>query len=294
MGVPALPPPRGRQTSDHPLDTEQDISTAASAVASAAGATSLGTASAAVEYDSLSCRAQMIILMDRNASNASNESLSALYIKNMYDSVMRQRNAIIAEVVKEKPELEILITVALDAPFLVQDRQRPSKMHRLEKLVDIWEYYKQVATLRAGCIGSSRATSLRSYTDTMCRYHSLAENAVTENRSRLRGWKSEPMSDVEQAWLFLMDGGVELVLQYPSCPRCQHNFFDGPPDNGTADELNSNDVHAYMQVCQQVRAWKKDTENHEQPQCPTMLKLIKRCPQLPSQGRSMAIAIAIS
>ena len=112
MGVPALPPPRGRQTSDHPLDTEQDISTAASAVASTAGATSLGTASAAVEYDSLSCRAQMIILMDRNASNASNESLSALYIKNMYDSVMRQRDAVIGEVVKEKPELEILITDA--------------------------------------------------------------------------------------------------------------------------------------------------------------------------------------
>ena len=58
MGVPALPPPRARQTSDHPLDSEQDISMAASAIASAAGATSLGTASAAVEYDSLSCRAQ--------------------------------------------------------------------------------------------------------------------------------------------------------------------------------------------------------------------------------------------
>jgi hypothetical protein len=104
MGVPALPPPRGRQTSDHPLDAERDISTAASAVAtSAAIATSTGTASAAVEYDTLSRRAQMIILMDRNASNASNESLSASYVKNMYDSIMRQRNAIIAEVVKEKP-----------------------------------------------------------------------------------------------------------------------------------------------------------------------------------------------
>jgi hypothetical protein len=146
MGAPAvLPPPQGRQTY-HPLDTEQDISTAASAVTCAAGATSTGTASAAVEYDSLSRRAQMIILMDRNASNASNESLSASYVKSMYDSIMRQRNAIIAEVVKEKPELEILITDALDAPFLVENRQRPGKMHRVEKLVDIWEYYEQVPT----------------------------------------------------------------------------------------------------------------------------------------------------
>jgi len=153
MGVPALPPPRGRQTSDHSLDAEQDISTAASAVASAAGATSMGTASATVEYDSLSRRAQMIIPMDRNASNASNESLSASYVKNMYDSVMRQRGAIIAEVVREKPELEILITDALDAPFYVQNRQRPGKMHRVEKLVDIWEYYEQVPTLRVGLLG---------------------------------------------------------------------------------------------------------------------------------------------
>ena len=68
MGVPVLPPPQSRQTSYHPLDTEQDISTAASTIASAAGATSMGTASATVECDSLSRRAQMIILMDsRNA-----------------------------------------------------------------------------------------------------------------------------------------------------------------------------------------------------------------------------------
>ena len=95
----------------------------------------------------------MIILMDRNASNASNESLSASYVKSMYDSIMRQRNAIIAEVVKEKPELEILITDALDAPFIVENRQCPGKMHRVEKLVDIWEYYEQVPTLRVGLLG---------------------------------------------------------------------------------------------------------------------------------------------
>jgi len=127
MGIPTLPPPPGRQTSDHSLDAEQDISTAASAIASTAGATSMGTAPATVEYNSLSRRAQMIILMDRNASNASNESLSASYIKNIYDSVMRQRDAIIAEVVREKPELEILITDALDA--------RPSSSRTISILV---------------------------------------------------------------------------------------------------------------------------------------------------------------
>ena len=61
----------------------------------------------------------------------------------------------------------------------------------------------------------------------------------------------------------------------------QHNFFDGPPDNGTADELNSEDVRAYMQVCQQVRAWKKDKENHEQSRCPTTLELIDKMPSAP-------------
>ena len=157
----------------------------------------------------------MIILMDKNFLSTSNESLSGLYVKSMHDAVMRQHDAIIAEVVKEKPELQILITDALDAPFNVQNRHRPGKGHRVEKLVDIWEYYEQVPTLRAGFIGRSCATSLWSYTDTMCRYHSMAEAAVNKNRNKLRGWKSEPMSEVERARLFLMDGGAELGLQFP-------------------------------------------------------------------------------
>ena len=132
----------------------------AAAVASIATATSTGTASALGEFDLLSFRAQMIILMDRNSSSALNESLSGLYVKSMYNAVMRQRNAIIAEVVKQKPELQILITDALDAPFNVQNCQRPGKGHCVEKLVDIWEYYEQVPTLRAGFIGRSCATSL--------------------------------------------------------------------------------------------------------------------------------------
>jgi hypothetical protein len=170
IGVPVLPPLRGRGALDHPLNTEQGISMTAAPVASIAASTSVGTASAPGEFDLLSLRAQMIILMDRNSSSVSNESLSGSYVKSMYDAVMRQRDAIIAEVVKEKPELQILITDALDAPFNVQNCQHPGKGHRVEKLVDIWEYYEQVPTLSAGFIGRSRATSLRSYTDTMCRY----------------------------------------------------------------------------------------------------------------------------
>jgi hypothetical protein len=100
------------------------------------------TVSDAVEYDSLSHRAQIIVLMDRNA-----------YVKNMYDAVIRQQDAIIAEVVKEKPELEVLIRDVLDAPFCVQNHQQPGKMHCVEKLVDIWEVYKQVPTLRVGFLG---------------------------------------------------------------------------------------------------------------------------------------------
>ena len=67
MSVPALPPFLGRGTLDHPLNTEQGISMTAAAVASIVAATSTGTASAPNEFDSLSLRAQMIILMDRNS-----------------------------------------------------------------------------------------------------------------------------------------------------------------------------------------------------------------------------------
>ena len=67
--------------------------------------------------------------------------------------------------------------------------------------------------------------------------------------------------------------------QYPR--RFHGRLHRGPPDNGTADELNSENVRAYMQVCQQVRAWKKDKENHEQPRCPTTLELIDKMPSAP-------------
>ena len=78
----------------------------------------------------------------------------------------------------------------------------------------------------------------------------MVEAAVNKNRNKLQGWKSEPMSEVKRARLFLMDGGAELELQFPYCPRCQHNFFDGPLNNATADELNCDDVCLYMKVCQ--------------------------------------------
>jgi 5S rRNA maturation endonuclease (ribonuclease M5) len=49
----------------------------------------------------------MIVLMDQNASGASIESLMASYVKGMYDAFMRQRDAIIAEVIAVKTEIEI-------------------------------------------------------------------------------------------------------------------------------------------------------------------------------------------
>ena len=115
----------------------------------------------------------------------------------------------------------------------------------------------------------------------MCQFHNLAKTAVTKNRNSLRGWKSEPMSDVEQAQLFLMDSSMELGSQYPFCPRCQHSYIDEPPNNANVDELNSENVQTYMRVCQQARAWKKDKENHKQPQCPTTLELIDKMPSAP-------------
>jgi hypothetical protein len=79
-----------------------------------------------IEYDSLSHRVQMILLMDKNASKASNESLSSLFVKKLYEDVMSKRDMIISMVVAEKPELEIMITDALDAPFNVQGKHPPA------------------------------------------------------------------------------------------------------------------------------------------------------------------------
>jgi Flp pilus assembly protein TadG len=63
------------------------------------------------EFDSLSQQPQMIVLMDKNALGASVESLTASYVKSMYDAVLRQRDAIIAEVIAVKPEIEIQINM---------------------------------------------------------------------------------------------------------------------------------------------------------------------------------------
>ncbi len=118
--------------------------------------------------------------------------------------------------------------------------------------MDIWESYEQVPMLRVCFIGRLRATSLWTYTDTMHRFHNLAETAVTDNRNSLRGWKSEPMSDVEWAQLYLMDGGIELRPQYPICARCQHSYFDGPTDNATVHELKrekNGGCFTYKLVC---------------------------------------------
>ncbi len=105
------------------------LSTGADAAATAAiGGGACIVESDLSEFDSLSCQTQMIVLMDTNASGASNESSTASNVKSIFDAVMRQRDAIIAEVIAVKPELKILITYALDGPFNVQNRQRPGKI----------------------------------------------------------------------------------------------------------------------------------------------------------------------
>jgi hypothetical protein len=68
-------------------------------------------------------------------------------------------------VVKVKPELEILIRDALDAPFCIQNCQQPGKMHCVKKFVDIWEVYKQMPMLRAGFVERLHATSLQMFMD---------------------------------------------------------------------------------------------------------------------------------
>jgi hypothetical protein len=234
-----------------------------------------------IEYDSLSHRLQMILLMEKNASKASNESLSSSFLKKLYEDVMSKRDVIILMVVTEKPELEIMITDALDAPFNVQGKQHPGKVHRVEKLGDIWEFYVQVPLLKEGPLGRGRSNSLLNFSQIMNRYHQLAETAVAENRNKLRGWKSDPMSRKEREQRYLMGGGIDLKPQHPSCARCQHPFLDGPPENATVDDQNQEDVSNYMELCEEVKAWKNDKENVEQPQCPTTLELIDKMPSAP-------------
>ncbi len=194
---------------------------------------------------------------------------------------MSKRDAIISMVVVEKPELEIMITDTLDAPFNVQGKQRPSKVHRVEKLVDIWEFYVQVPSLKEGRLGRGCSNSLLNFSQMMNRYQQLAETAVAENRNKLSGWKSDPMSRKERERRYLMAGGTDLKPQYPWCARCQHPFLDGPPENATVDEQNQEDVSNYMQLCEEVKAWKNDKENVEQPRCPTTLELIDKMPSAP-------------
>ncbi len=113
--------------------------------------------------------------MDKNALSALNESLSALFVKSINDAVMSKQDLIILVMIMESPKLEIMITDALDAPFNIQRNQHPGKVYRIEKLVDIWEYYKQVPALKAGSLGRGCLNSLLSFTQTMIRYHQLAD-----------------------------------------------------------------------------------------------------------------------
>ena len=86
----------------------------------------------------------------------------------------------------EPPGTATMMTAMVPSPLIggeMQNCQCPGKMHRVEKLVDVWVYYEQVLTLREVFIG--RVVSHKS--TVMFRYHSLAETAVTKNRNRLWG-----------------------------------------------------------------------------------------------------------
>ena len=55
-------------------------------------------------------------------------------------------------------------------------------------------------------------------------------HTVTEkNWNRLSGWTSEPMSDVEQARLFLIDGGVGLGSKIRPAPGANTTSLTGHP-----------------------------------------------------------------
>ena len=60
-----------------------------------------------------------------------------------------------------------------------------------------------------------------------------------------------------------MGGGINLKPQYPWCPRCQHPFLDGPPENATFDEQNQEDVSNYVQLCEEIKAWKNEERQGE-------------------------------
>ena len=88
----------------------------------------------------------------------------------------------------EHPGTVTMMTATVPSPPIggeMQNCQCPGKLHRVEKLVDVWVYYEQVPTLRLREVFIGRVVSHKS--TVICRYHSLAETAVTKNRNRLRG-----------------------------------------------------------------------------------------------------------
>jgi hypothetical protein len=71
----------------------------------------------------------------------------------------------------EHPGTVTMMTVTVPSPQIggeMQNCQCPGKMHRVEKLVDVWVYYEQVPTLRLREVFIGRVVSHKStvYADT--------------------------------------------------------------------------------------------------------------------------------
>ncbi len=224
----------------------------------------------------------MILLVDKNALSALNESLSALFVKRMYDAVLSKQDLIILVVVTEKPELEIMITDAVDA--------------RVKSIASRSWWIFVSATSRCRCWKQSFLED--GVQPAFCPLPRQWVNTIhwlmpLLPRTEHCGGGNLIQSQLRKHYL-IGAVGIDLRPQYPWCAGCQHHFFDGSPENATINEWNLDNVANYMWVCHKVKAWKNNKENVEQPRCLTTLELIKKGHLLPSQGRIMVIAIAIS
>lgn len=209
--------------------------------------------------DALNLRTQIVLLMDKNSSAKADDSLTGPFVTTMCDTVLGNSEYIMSVLGEHKPELVGNMSDHLNKTFSNAPGKRVGKLHRVEKLVDIWMVFRQVPELLESRSTRSNAP-LRTYIDTMTRFYDLGQEAVGASVDKYRTFKPDPMppGEKERQW---MSPGVALdPVQFPTCPdpRCNHGCsLDQPPSNATADADNKAAVAEWVRVCQAFDNWKK-------------------------------------
>ena len=243
--------------------------------------------------DPLCLRTQMIILLDKNKSAKNADSLTALFAKNLYSTLMGASTEILRIVGEHHPTLSNSVHDAFSARLSSGPKLKPGKFHHVEKMVDIWFAIRDIPEVVEDDSRRPRrknsSINIQTYVDLMKRYQGLAEAAVKENAEDARAVKSERMPTGENDRKWKSPGVALSTIEFPHCPnpKCRHTYIDGPPSNATADTENATAVSEYIQTCENFKRYKKGTgpqpedENGEpitkMPKAPTTIDKYLRC-----------------